>query len=115
RAGNVAQGINQRQHHQTEGQRNANVGDGAVLTSLITIAPVPAKTRANVPKNSATNFFIATLQESGAIPMNPACMLVEKFGSRRPRNAARRNGHNGTIYSGCSSGVQPSLRGNRGA
>jgi hypothetical protein len=30
RAGNVAQRVNQRQHHETEGQGNANVRDGAV-------------------------------------------------------------------------------------
>ena len=41
-----------------------------LVTSLITIDPVPAKTKANVPKTSAKNAFFTYSNPSGRASMN---------------------------------------------
>jgi hypothetical protein len=54
----VAESVNHREDNQPEGQGNSRVRESRPpLTSLMTIAPVPAKTRAKVPITLCDQFL----------------------------------------------------------
>ena len=57
RTRNVSNRVNHRQHDETKVSATPTCDTAPPVTLSITIAPVPANTRQNVPKNSATSFF----------------------------------------------------------
>ena len=87
------------------------------LTSLTTMAPVPANTRANVPKTSAASFRIRLpSQQDAARPVTPARSPDLFHQAPRPGRAARtRTGPPAGSRCCCRPGGTPGCPGRRAA
>jgi hypothetical protein len=69
------------------------MGDGVVAASLMMITPVPANTSANVPRNSATHFFIAARLGFQSAAVNWRNSAANYFGQPIVFPFVARHGH----------------------